>query len=206
MTGDISSRITRNSTAFHYFVPAKNIDNRCFFLSKNDNAGNVSMSRRHLVSQRFLMLLFQLMYVLSMMTSSNGNIFRVTGHLCGEFTRHRWIPRTKASDAEPWCFLHLNKRLNKQSWGWWFEMPSCPLWRHCNVNECAFYRSRSLACYIHRLQIKITVSDVAYPTRYGHGYVVLCCVVATVSIIMALINLFSLGLLQWFTITPVPMK
>ena len=40
-----------------------------------------------------------------MMTSSNGNIFRVTGHLCGEFTGHRWIPHTKASDAELWCFL-----------------------------------------------------------------------------------------------------
>ena len=35
-----------------------------------------------------------------MMASSNGNIFRVTGHLCGEFTGHRWIPRTKTSDAE----------------------------------------------------------------------------------------------------------
>ena len=34
-----------------------------------------------------------------MMTSSNGNIFRVTDHLCGEFTGPRWIPRTKASDA-----------------------------------------------------------------------------------------------------------
>ena len=31
-----------------------------------------------------------------MMTSSNGNIFRVTGHLCGEFTGPRWIPHTKA--------------------------------------------------------------------------------------------------------------
>ena len=40
-----------------------------------------------------------------MMTSSNGNLFRVTGHLCGEFTGPRWIPRTKASDAELWCFL-----------------------------------------------------------------------------------------------------
>ena len=36
-----------------------------------------------------------------MMTSSNGNIFRVTGHLCGEFTGPRWITRTRASDAEP---------------------------------------------------------------------------------------------------------
>ena len=41
----------------------------------------------------------------SMMTSSNGNIFRVTDHLCGEFTGPRWIPRTKASEAELWCFL-----------------------------------------------------------------------------------------------------
>ena len=40
-----------------------------------------------------------------MMTSSNGNIFRVSGPLCGEFTGHRWIPLTKASDAEHWCFL-----------------------------------------------------------------------------------------------------
>ena len=38
---------------------------------------------------------------LHMMMSSNGNIFRVTGPLGGL----RWIPRTKASDAELWCFL-----------------------------------------------------------------------------------------------------
>ena len=40
---------------------------------------------------------------LYMMTSSNGNIFRVTG--CGEFTGHRWVPLTKTSDAELLCFL-----------------------------------------------------------------------------------------------------
>ena len=37
-----------------------------------------------------------------MMASSNGNFFRVTGHLCGEFTGLRWIPRTKACDAQLW--------------------------------------------------------------------------------------------------------
>ena len=39
------------------------------------------------------------------MTSSNGNIFRGP----------RWIPRTKANDAELWCFFdrRLNKRLSK---------------------------------------------------------------------------------------------
>ena len=41
----------------------------------------------------------------SMMTSSNGNFLRVTGHLGWEFTGPRWMPRTKASDMELWCFL-----------------------------------------------------------------------------------------------------
>ena len=41
----------------------------------------------------------------NMMMSSNGNIFRVTGPLCGEFTGFRWNPRTKASDAELWSLL-----------------------------------------------------------------------------------------------------
>ena len=39
------------------------------------------------------------------MTSSNGNIFRVTGHLCGEVHGPRWIPHTTTSDAELCCFL-----------------------------------------------------------------------------------------------------
>ena len=49
------------------------------------------------------------------MTSSNGNIFRVTGPLCREFTGHCWIPRTKTGDVELRCFLdlRLNKRLRK---------------------------------------------------------------------------------------------
>ena len=68
----------------------------------------------------------------SMMTSSNGNIFRVTGTLCGEFTGHRWIPSqrpvTRSFDAffDP----RLNKRLSKQAW---LETPSRSLWRQCNV-------------------------------------------------------------------------
>ena len=42
-----------------------------------------------------------------MIISSNGNIFRITGTLCGEFTGHQWIPLTKASDADLWCFFDL---------------------------------------------------------------------------------------------------
>ena len=47
----------------------------------------------------------------------------------GEFTAQR--PVTRSFDV--FFDLHLHKRLSKQSWGWWFETPSRPLWRHCNV-------------------------------------------------------------------------
>ena len=34
------------------------------------------------------------------------------------------------------CFdVRLNKQLRKQSWGWWFETPLCPLWHHINGHE-----------------------------------------------------------------------
>ena len=39
------------------------------------------------------------------MMSSYGNIFHIAGPLRGESTGHRWIPLTKASDAELWCTL-----------------------------------------------------------------------------------------------------
>ena len=88
--------------------------------------------------------------LLFMMTSSNGNIFSVTGHLCGEFTGPRWIPHTKASDAELWCFfdLCLNKRLRKQSRGWWFETLSWPLWRHRNIVAPAVKHHINLNCML----------------------------------------------------------
>ena len=35
--------------------------------------------------------------------------------------------------------LRLNKRLNKQPWGWWFETLSRSLWRHCNVKSRRIY-------------------------------------------------------------------
>ena len=73
-----------------------------------------------------------------MMTSSNGNIFRVTGHLCGEFTGPGEFPaqRPVTQSFDVFFDLCLNKRLNKQPWGWWFLTPSWSLWRHCNVKSC----------------------------------------------------------------------
>ena len=46
----------------------------------------------------------------------------------GEFPAQR--PVTRSFDV--FFDLRLNKRLSKQSWGWWFETLSRPLWRHCN--------------------------------------------------------------------------
>ena len=70
-----------------------------------------------------------------MMTSSNGNIFRVTGPLCGEFTGHGESPtqRPVTRSFDVFFDLRLNKRLSKQPWGWWFETPLWSLRRHCNA-------------------------------------------------------------------------
>ena len=70
-----------------------------------------------------------------MMTSSNGNIYRVTGHLCGEFTGPGDFPaqRSVTQSFDVSFDLRLNERLSEQPWGWWFQTPSWSLWRHCNV-------------------------------------------------------------------------
>ena len=54
-----------------------------------------------------------------MMTSSNGNIFRVTGPLCGEFTVSGEFPAQRPVTQSFDVFFDLC--LNKQWWGWWFE-------------------------------------------------------------------------------------
>ena len=67
-----------------------------------------------------------------MMTSSNGNIFRVTGPLCGEITGPGEFPtqRPVTRSFDVFFDLRLNKWLSKQPWGWWFETPSWSLWRY----------------------------------------------------------------------------
>ena len=96
----------------------------------------MSFNAPHPFHERFMSSLLKIYcFRYDMMTSSNGNIFRVTGNLCGECTGHRWIPRTKTSDAQSFDVffdLRMNKRLSKQWWGWWFETPSRPLWRQSN--------------------------------------------------------------------------
>ena len=49
----------------------------------------------------------------------------------GEFPAQRPVTRSLMFFFD----LRLNKRLGKEWWCWWFEMPSRPLWRHCNYGN-----------------------------------------------------------------------
>ena len=75
-------------------------------------------------------LFTMMVQALNMMTSSNGNIVRVTGLLygessvTGEFCAQR--PVTRSFDP---C---LKQQLIKQWEHRWFETASCSLWRQCN--------------------------------------------------------------------------
>ena len=68
---------------------------------------------------------------LRMMTSLNGNIFQVTGDLCGEFIEfHAQRPATRSFNV--FFDLRLNKQSSEQPWCWWFDTPSRVLWCRCN--------------------------------------------------------------------------
>ena len=53
----------------------------------------------------------------------------------GEFPAQRPVTR----NFDVFFDLRLNKPLGKQSWGWWFEMPWCSLWRHCDDKVLRLY-------------------------------------------------------------------
>ena len=97
----------------------------------------------------------------NMMTSSNGNIFRVTGHLCVEFTGpgefHAQRPVTRSFDV--FFDLRLNKRLSKQSWGWWFGTLSRPLWRHRNEYSASSIRRVKLNVRLNALSMLLHINS-----------------------------------------------
>ena len=80
-----------------------------------------------------------------MMTSSNGNIFRVTGHLSGEFTGDRWIPRTKpVTRMLPLICSWIN--------GWINNGEAGDLRRHLVHNDATVMNFASLPnCLTHRM-------------------------------------------------------
>ena len=110
---------------------------------------------------------------INMMTLSNGNIFRVTGPLCGEFTGPGEFPtqRPVTRSFDVFLDLRLNKRLNKQSWGWWFETLSRPFWRHRNdIDKSGYtpwlYWVHMLVAYLVSIIYRKPQNIYPNPTKY----------------------------------------
>ena len=109
----------------------------------------------------------------NMMTSSNRK-FSALLAICagnspvpGEFPAQR--PVTRSFDV--FFDLRLNKRLSKQSWGWWFKRLWCPLWRHCNETTVirwhvpkfvVFWLGESIAAKEIYHDILIVISTIVY--------------------------------------------
>ena len=75
--------------------------------------------------------------------------------------------------------LRLNKRLSKQSWGWWFEMPQHQLWRHCNAFHILSCLGKNAPisiffqhayCYILSLRNKCHKSHFEFAWKFYHFF------------------------------------
>ena len=97
-------------------------------------------------------------YIQTMMTSSNKNIFCVTGPLCGEFPGHRWIPLTKRGALVfslicVWINGWVNNReaVDLIRHGAHYDV-IVMLWRHCNayIRTCIRTRDQILMAWVLR--------------------------------------------------------
>ena len=65
--------------------------------------------------------------------------------------------------------LRLNKRLRKQSWGWWFETLSRPLWRHLNATFITLILRKihgsQPPCTLSRDKIHIPIQILPFPEQ-----------------------------------------
>ena len=113
-----------NVESLHYwpFVRETTGDLR-IVLKRASNAESFSMSRRHLDLTKETWWRHQIETFSALLAICGGN-----SPVPGEFPAQR--PVTRSFDV--FFDLHLNKRLSKKSWGWWFERLSRPLWHHCN--------------------------------------------------------------------------
>ena len=72
----------------------------------------------------------------------------------GEFPAQRPVTRS----FNIFFDVRLNKRLSKQSWGWWFETTSRSLWRHRNVGSLSRCSTRETAFYLRKIMTTIHVT------------------------------------------------
>ena len=102
----------------------------------------------------------------TMITSSNGNSHHMEtfaallGLLLLAFCAGNSPVTCEFPAQRPltWSFdvffnLPPNKWLSKQSWGWWFETPSCSLWHHCNEARARLSYHCSVVSGIYEFQL-----------------------------------------------------
>ena len=87
----------------------------------------------------------------------------------GEFPAQRPVRRS----FDVFVDLRLNKRMSRQRWGWWFETPLRPLWRHCDA-LCLFHLLTGLLlgpfmcpsiCYSYNIKLVDIVNAASYITK-----------------------------------------
>ena len=96
------------------------------------------VTQSHIISLSFINTILALFYMLIPSLSwwrHKMKTFSALLAICagnspviGEFPARRPVTRS----FHVFFDLRLNERLSKQSWGWWFETLSRPLWRHSN--------------------------------------------------------------------------
>ena len=85
----------------------------------------------------------------------------------GEFPAQRPVTRSFGVFFD----LRLNKWLSKQSWGWWFETLSRPLWRHCNDNMPWWYLSVRIYSGYCRITPNIMVYLYSIPYKFVEQFI-----------------------------------
>ena len=110
-----------------------------------------------------------------MMTSSNGNIFRVTGPLCGEFPGPGEFPaqRPVTRSFDDFFDLRPNKRLSKQLTVVYSETPSWSLWRQCNETAPSVSTNRQICSWKILLKRKFIFYDTISSQMISLGYSIL---------------------------------
>ena len=117
-------------------------------------------------------------YRIDMMTSSNGNIFRVTGHLCGEFTGprcfmfslicawiNRWVNNREAGDLRRYRAHYDVIEMDHTSDSHW--RPPRMISPSCWFRRCLWWLWENLSCckrtvlclcheHIYRVRLKNT--------------------------------------------------
>ena len=132
-----------------YHVPVRDINHvrtGIFFCKSNQSFG-WRQQRPHSIIIVLMIYTCITKVKLNMMMSSNGNIFRVTDPLCGEYTGHRWIPPHKRQ----WCEALMSSLICAWINGWVNEDEAGDLRRyhaHHDVIVMTLEMSRDFAKFL----------------------------------------------------------